>query len=85
LARGFAASCRGLAAIPGRASAAGVGLRDAARSGDGPPRSPGARLRVRELPLAANGEYEIILDSGAKVRMSRSYREQLQGRLGVGA
>ena len=39
--------------------------------------------RVRELQLAANGEYEIILDSGAKVRMSRSYREQLQDRLGT--
>jgi two-component system LytT family response regulator len=38
--------------------------------------------RVRELQVAANGEYEIILDSGAKVRMSRSYREQLQCRLG---
>jgi two-component system LytT family response regulator len=38
--------------------------------------------RVRELQLAANGEYEIILESGANVRMSRSYREQLQGRLG---
>jgi two-component system LytT family response regulator len=41
--------------------------------------------RVRELRLDANGEYEILLDGGAKVRMSRSYREQLQARLGVRA
>jgi two-component system, LytTR family, response regulator len=41
--------------------------------------------RVRELRLDANGEYEIVLDSGTKVRLSRSYREHLQGKLGVGA
>jgi two-component system LytT family response regulator len=40
--------------------------------------------RVRELRLDANGEYEILLDGGTKVRLSRSYREQLQGRLAAG-
>ena len=40
--------------------------------------------RVRELRLDHNGEYEILLDSGTKVRMSRTYREQLQSRLGAG-
>jgi two-component system LytT family response regulator len=40
--------------------------------------------RVRELRLDANGEYEIHLVNGTKVRMSRSYREQLQGRMELG-
>jgi two-component system, LytTR family, response regulator len=37
--------------------------------------------RVRELLLDANGEYEVVLESGAALRMSRTYREQLQGKL----
>ncbi len=37
--------------------------------------------RVRELRLDANGEYEVVLQNGAELRMSRSYREQLQKRL----
>jgi two-component system LytT family response regulator len=37
--------------------------------------------RVRELRLDANGEYEVVLQNGVELRMSRSYREQLQKRL----
>jgi two-component system LytT family response regulator len=36
--------------------------------------------RVRELRLDANGEYEVVLQDGAQLRLSRSYREQLQKR-----
>jgi two-component system, LytTR family, response regulator len=39
--------------------------------------------RVRELRLDANGEYEVVLQNGMELRMSRSYREQLQKRLTV--
>jgi two-component system LytT family response regulator len=37
--------------------------------------------RVRELRLDANGEYEVVLESGAPLRLSRSYRDQLQKRM----
>lgn len=37
--------------------------------------------RVRELRLDANGEYEVVLQNGVELRMSRSYREQLQKKL----
>ena len=37
--------------------------------------------RVRELRLGANGEYEVVLDDGTALRLSRSYREQLQKKL----
>jgi two-component system, LytTR family, response regulator len=37
--------------------------------------------RVRELRLNASGEYEVVLESGAPLRLSRNYREQLQKRL----
>jgi two-component system LytT family response regulator len=37
--------------------------------------------RVRELRLDANGEYEVVLQDGAQLRLSRTYREQLQQRL----
>jgi two-component system LytT family response regulator len=37
--------------------------------------------RVRELRLDANGEYEVVLENGAQLRLSRSYREQLQKKL----
>jgi len=37
--------------------------------------------RVRELRLDANGEYEVVLENGVELGMSRSYREQLQKRL----
>jgi len=37
--------------------------------------------RVREVRLDANGEHEILLRDGTCLRLSRSYREQLQDRL----
>ena len=39
--------------------------------------------RVRGLKLRQDGEYEVLLDSGATVRLSRRYRKHLQARLGV--
>jgi two-component system LytT family response regulator len=39
--------------------------------------------RVRSLRLSEDGEYEVVLEGGSSVRMSRSYRKQLQARLGV--
>jgi two-component system, LytTR family, response regulator len=41
--------------------------------------------RVRGLKLNADGEYEVLLESGACLRLSRRYRKQLQSRLGVRA
>jgi two-component system, LytTR family, response regulator len=41
--------------------------------------------RVRGLTLRPDGEYEVLLDNGAKVRLSRRYRKHLQARLGVRA
>jgi len=40
--------------------------------------------RIRGLKLNEDGEYEVLLDSGTKLRMSRRYRKELQSRLGVG-
>jgi two-component system LytT family response regulator len=37
--------------------------------------------RVRGLKLNEQGEYEVLLDNGAKLRLSRRYRKQLQSRL----
>jgi len=37
--------------------------------------------RVRELVVDANGEYEVMLEDGTRLRLSRSYREELQRRL----
>jgi len=37
--------------------------------------------RVRELRLDANGEYEVVLQNGAQLRLSRTYREHLQKKL----
>jgi two-component system, LytTR family, response regulator len=37
--------------------------------------------RVRELRLNASGEYEVALQDGTRLRLSRSYREQIQSRL----
>jgi two-component system LytT family response regulator len=37
--------------------------------------------RVRELRLDSNGEYEVVLENGAPLKLSRSYREQFQRRL----
>ncbi len=40
--------------------------------------------RVRSLKLREDGEYELVLDNGARVRLSRRYRKQLEERMGVG-
>ena len=37
--------------------------------------------RVWELRLDANGEYEVVLRDGAQLRLSRTYRDQLQKKL----
>jgi two-component system LytT family response regulator len=39
--------------------------------------------RVRGLETNADGEYEVLLDTGSKLRLSRRYRKQLQSRLGI--
>jgi two-component system LytT family response regulator len=39
--------------------------------------------RVRGLKLREDGEYEVVLDNGATVRLSRRYRKHLQARLGL--
>jgi two-component system LytT family response regulator len=39
--------------------------------------------RVRGLKLAEDGEHEVVLENGARVRLSRRYRKQLQERMGV--
>jgi two-component system LytT family response regulator len=39
--------------------------------------------RVRGLKLSEDGEYEVLLENGARLRLSRRYRKQLQSRLGV--
>lgn len=39
--------------------------------------------RVRGLRTSADGEHEVVLEDGSRLRLSRSYRRQLQARLGV--
>jgi two-component system LytT family response regulator len=39
--------------------------------------------RVRGLELNENGEYEVLLHNGVRLRLSRRYRKQLQSRLGA--
>jgi two-component system, LytTR family, response regulator len=39
--------------------------------------------RIRGLELQSDGEYEVALKSGAKLRLSRRYRKSLQDRLGA--
>lgn len=39
--------------------------------------------RVEGLKLNQDGEYEVLLANGVSLRLSRSYRKQLQARLGV--
>jgi two-component system, LytTR family, response regulator len=39
--------------------------------------------RVQGLKLAEDGEYEILLDNGTRVRLSRRYRKHLEARIGV--
>ena len=39
--------------------------------------------RVRGLKLNENGEYDVVLDNGIRLRLSRRYRKELQSRLRV--
>jgi two-component system LytT family response regulator len=39
--------------------------------------------RIRGLELQAGGEYEVVLKSGVRLRLSRRFRKRLQDRLGV--
>ncbi len=41
--------------------------------------------RVRGLKLNESGEYDVLLDNGTKLRLSRRYRKQLQSRLSAGS
>jgi two-component system LytT family response regulator len=41
--------------------------------------------RVQGLELSEDGEYDVRLESGTRLRLSRRYRKQLQARLGVRA
>jgi two-component system, LytTR family, response regulator len=41
------------------------------------------RHRVRGLELQSAGEYEVVLESGVRLRLSRRYRSRAQARLGV--
>jgi hypothetical protein len=48
--------------------------------------SPNGRLvnleRVRALELRESGEYEVVLDSNIRLKLSRRLRKRLQDRLG---
>ena len=37
--------------------------------------------RVRGLKLSEDGEYDVLLESGARLRLSRRYRKELQARM----
>ena len=39
--------------------------------------------RVRSLELGAEGEYEVLIEGGTALRLSRRYRKELQVRLGI--
>ena len=39
--------------------------------------------RIRTLKLNADGEYNVVLENGAELRLSRRHRKELQSRLGV--
>lgn len=39
--------------------------------------------RVATLKLNSEGEYNVVLDSGAEIRLSRRYRQNLQSQLGL--
>jgi two-component system, LytTR family, response regulator len=39
--------------------------------------------RVRGLELNADGDYEVVLEGGKRLRLSRRYRKELQSRLGI--
>jgi DNA-binding LytR/AlgR family response regulator len=38
--------------------------------------------RIRELQPTFNGEYAVLLDTGAKLTLSRSYRDAVKERWG---
>jgi two-component system LytT family response regulator len=40
--------------------------------------------RVRGMKLNESGEYDVVLEDGTRLRLSRRYRKQLQSRLSVG-
>jgi two-component system LytT family response regulator len=40
--------------------------------------------RIRGLEVNAGGEYEVVLDTGARLALSRGYRKQVHARLGLG-
>jgi two-component system LytT family response regulator len=40
--------------------------------------------RVQSLELKDDGEYQVVLETGARLRLSRRFRRRLQSRLGVG-
>jgi two-component system, LytTR family, response regulator len=40
--------------------------------------------RVRGLKINAEGEYDVLLENGSRLKLSRRYRRALQARLGVG-
>jgi two-component system LytT family response regulator len=39
--------------------------------------------RVRSLKVGEDGEYDVVLDDGTRLSLSRRYRKELQARLGV--
>ena len=39
--------------------------------------------KVQRLELNESGEYDVLLDNGARLRLSRRYRKEVQSRLGV--
>ena len=39
--------------------------------------------RVRSLVIGDDGEYQVLLTDGTKLKLSRRYRKELQGRLGL--
>lgn len=39
--------------------------------------------RIQSLKLNEDGEYEVVLDNGTRLRLSRRYRKRLQSRLGI--
>jgi two-component system LytT family response regulator len=40
--------------------------------------------RVRRMELHAEGEYEVVLENGIRLRLSRRYRKDLRSRMGIG-
>ena len=40
--------------------------------------------RIRSMELNDDGEYQVVLETGARLRLSRRFRRRLQSRLGLG-